>query len=202
MEDVYFTISSESKGFYTEKGSKFYAYIFPVENEYSIKKILLDLQKKYYNARHIVYAYLTGYYQENFRVNDAGEPANSAGMPILGQIKSNNLTNVLIVVVRYFGGTKLGIQGLNNAYKSAATDAISNAQIIKKTINVFFQITFDYSEMKFVQRVIKEHNLNVTSQEFADICILDFTGRKSVEVKIENIFKQNPKIKFYKKCSE
>ena len=135
MDDSYKTIESLAEGYITERKSKFISYIFPVENEDEVKSILEDYRKKYYNARHVCWAYMIGETREEYRSNDDGEPSGTAGRPILGQINSFELTNVLILVIRYFGGTLLGTGGLIKAYKEAAADAIKNATIVEKTIN-------------------------------------------------------------------
>lgn len=194
MLDYYYTIQSPSKGFYSDKGSKFHAFIYPIDNEEQFKEVLDELKKRYYDARHHVFAYAFGYDREQVRANDDGEPSNSSGMPILGQIKSHNLTNVAIIVVRYFGGTKLGIPGLINAYKSASIDAINNSKIIKKTIDQKYKVIFEYPEMGFVQNIIKELNLNVLEQNFAEDCNIIFTIRKSEAKRVENEFIKNHKV--------
>lgn len=171
--DSFFTISKSSEGFYKEKGSKFIALAFPVVTEKEIKEKLAALRKEYYDARHHCYGYIYGNEGQNMRANDDGEPNHSAGDPILGQIKSNELTNTLIVVIRYFGGTKLGVSGLINAYKTAAAEAIENNTIVKKDITSFFQFTFPYDEMNEVMKLVKDLDLNIKNQGFEDGCTLD-----------------------------
>ncbi|MBW3466294.1 IMPACT family protein [Arthrospiribacter ruber] len=179
MKDTYLTISTPSEGFYKEKGSKFLAFAFPVSTEDQIKDSLEELRKKYYDARHHCYAYMLGKDMEVFRSNDDGEPNHSAGDPILGQIRSANLTDVLIVVVRYFGGTKLGVGGLITAYKAAASDAISNASILEKIVYRSLALTVDYSEMNEVMRIIKEFDLNVSQQVMELKCTFHLEVREN-----------------------
>ncbi len=198
MDDVFYTIKSNAEGLYSERGSKFHSYIYPVENQEEIKEILQNLRKKYHDARHHVYAYLLGKNEQEFRACDDGEPANSSGMPVLGQIKANNLTNVLIVVVRYFGGTKLGIPGLFKAYKTAAASAIDNAEIIEKLIEDTFIVKFEYEQMKFIDNVLKDRDVKVMSKKFDKSCYMELTVRKSLSQKVENVIKENPKIKINK----
>ncbi|OFX54518.1 MAG: YigZ family protein, partial [Bacteroidetes bacterium GWA2_30_7] len=145
MKDTYLTIESQSEGLFKDKGSKFIAFAIPVCNEDEIKQHLESIRKKYYDARHHCYAYRLGLEGNIYRTNDDGEPSNTAGKPIYGQILSNELTNVLIIVVRYFGGILLGTGGLINAYKSASANAIANAKIIKKTEDTLLKIIFDYT---------------------------------------------------------
>ncbi len=194
MDDVYYSIKSPSTGFFSDKGSKFHAFAFPVNNQDKIKDILNQLKKEYHDARHHVYAYILGPDYEDFRANDDGEPSNSSGMPVLGQIRSNNLTDILIVVVRYFGGTKLGVPGLINAYKAAAAHAIENAEIIEKTVMIKIKLEFDYSEISFAERVINELDIFVTSRDFTDKCRMICEVRKSAGEKALSLFAQNHKI--------
>ncbi len=169
-EGQYLTIKEISEGVYKEKGSKFFAYAYPVKTEEEIKGIIRNLRKEYYDARHHCYAFMLGANQKHFRANDDGEPSNSAGNPILGQIRSKNLTDILIVVVRYFGGTKLGVSGLIHAYRTSALDAIENATIIKKDVTEIIHIEFDYFSMNDVMKIIKDYNPTVLSQQFDNSC--------------------------------
>jgi uncharacterized YigZ family protein len=153
--DFYLTVAKDSEGFYKEKGSKFLAFAYPVSNEEEIKEKLEALRKQFYDARHFCYGYIFGLAAEHYRANDDGEPNHSAGDPILGQIKSNELTNTLVVVVRYFGGTKLGVGGLITAYKTAAAEALAQNEIIEKPITKSFTLMFPYEEMNEVQRLAK-----------------------------------------------
>ncbi|MDN5203380.1 YigZ family protein [Fulvivirgaceae bacterium BMA10] len=170
MEDTYLTLARQSEGSYKEKGSKFLAFAYPVNSEEDIKEYLANLKKKYFDARHHCYAYILDQDQSRFRANDDGEPNHSAGDPILGQIRSNNLTNVLIVVVRYFGGTKLGVGGLINAYRTAAVEAIDNNQIVQKVVKILIRINFDYLQMNEVMKLVKDYNLEIRQQEFDNRC--------------------------------
>lgn len=170
IKDTYCTIADKSQGLYKEKGSKFMAYAFPVSAEDEVKPILLDLRKDYHDARHHCYAYVIGYDGENWRVNDDGEPSSTAGKPIYGQIISRNLTNTLVVVVRYFGGTKLGVSGLLNAYKAAASHALDAAQIVERTINDIYKVSFAYPATNDIMRLIKDEDLQVMNQEFNVSC--------------------------------
>jgi uncharacterized YigZ family protein len=173
MQDSFLTISKTSEGFYKEKGSKFLAFAFPVSSEEEIKDRLAELRKEYYDARHHCYAYIHGNESQHVRANDDGEPNHSAGDPILGQIRSKTLTNTLIVVIRYFGGTKLGVSGLINAYKTAASGAIDNNTIVKKDITSSFKFLFPYDEMNEAMKLVKDLDLKVKNQGFEDGCTLD-----------------------------
>ena len=190
MKDYYKTISAKSEGLFKDKGSKFIAYTFPVESEDDIKDLLLRIKKEHHSARHHCYAWRLGINGPAFRANDDGEPSSTAGKPILGQIISSDLTNILIVVVRYFGGTLLGTSGLINAYKSAAADAINNAQIVTKPIEDYFWLTFTYAQMNDVMQIIKQEELNIATTRFELDCRLEFSVRKSAAEKIMNLFDQ------------
>lgn len=177
--DTYQTIAAASEGIYKEKGSKFLAFAYPIFSEEEFKNHLAQLKKDYHDARHHCYAFKLGLTENEYRYSDDGEPNNSAGKPIYGQILSKNLTNVGIVVVRYFGGTKLGVGGLVTAYKEAAADALQNARIIEQTVNNFYQILFDYPVMSEVMTFIKKNELNITKQLFENTCLIEFGIRKS-----------------------
>jgi len=179
MSDSYNTIEHPSEGLYKEKGSKFIAYAYPVYTEEQIKERVAELKDKYYDARHHCFAWQLGVDGKRFRANDDGEPSGSAGKPIHGQIKSHELTNILVVVVRYFGGTKLGVPGLIRAYKEATIDAINNGTIIEKTVNDVYQINFDYLVMNDMMRIVKEEKLNLTKQDFNLTCTVEFSLRQS-----------------------
>lgn len=166
MSDQYKTLAQTSTGEFKDRGSKFFAYAFPVETETEIANALEQVKKEHFKARHHCYAYRLGMDKNNFRANDDGEPSGTAGRPILGQIDSWELTDVFIVVVRYFGGTKLGTSGLINAYKKSAIDALEQAEIITKTIKANFKIAFDYAIMGDVMSAAKKMNLEVVHQEF------------------------------------
>jgi len=172
MADIYLTISQPSEGIYKEKGSKFIAYAYPVRNEDEIKEHLANLRKEHHTARHHCYAWKLGMDDNHWRANDDGEPGNSAGKPIHGQILSKSLTNVLIVVVRYFGGTKLGVGGLMTAYKSAAEDALNHATIVEKQLMAHHLVSFDYSAMNEVMSCLKNLEAEQYNQEFALQCQL------------------------------
>lgn len=190
-DDLYKTIEKVSEGLYKDKGSKFISYVYPVTCEEEIKEIVAKLKKQYYDARHHCYAYMLGHEKTIFRAVDDGEPSSTAGKPILGQILSNEITNVLIVVVRYFGGTKLGVGGLINAYKTAAADAIENNEIIEKTLDAYFKIQYDYILMNSVMKIIKDENLEVLKQDFDNLCTMYLKVRESdyarIKSKIENL---------------
>ncbi len=189
--DTYKTLKGLSKGIYKDRGSRFLAFAYPVFSEEEIKPILLTLRKEYHDARHFCYAYRLGAEKEFFRTNDDGEPSNSAGKPILGQIMAYDLTNVLIVVIRYFGGTLLGVGGLINAYRSAAMDALANARVLTKTINDIYELQFDYSSMNDVKKVIKEEKLTQIEQKFDLTCSIKISIRKS---RSENVVERLGKI--------
>lgn len=177
--DKYKTLKSESKGIYKEKGSKFISYAFPVFSESDIKRHIKDLKKEFYDARHHCYAYLLGADGKQFRANDDGEPSGTAGKPILGQLKSHELSNLLVVVIRYFGGTKLGTSGLIHAYKEATIDAIQNGTIIECTVNDIYQIDFDYGVLNDVMRIMKEENPKIIKQDFDLRCAIEWSCRQS-----------------------
>ena len=178
-KDTFKTLSSPSEEvLYKEKNSKFFGYAFPVASEEEIKSILEDLKKQHYAARHWCYAFQLGTSKIYYRANDDGEPNNSAGMPIYGQIQSFEVTNVLVVVVRYFGGVKLGVGGLISAYKTTAQMALESADIIEKTINIHYLIRFDYKNMNKVMRVIKEKNLDIIAQKMEMDCEIEIAARK------------------------
>lgn len=178
-KDTYKTIAAASEEvLYKEKNSKFFGYAFPVTTEEEIKEILERLRKEHFSARHWCYAYQIGTEKIQYRANDDGEPNNSAGMPIYGQIQSFEVTNVLIVVVRYFGGVKLGVGGLISAYKIAAQMALENSEIVERTIDKHFVISFGYANMNKVMRIIKEKNLQIVSQKMEMDCEIEIATRK------------------------
>jgi uncharacterized YigZ family protein len=170
VKTTYKTVQGISEGLYREKGSKFIAYAAPCRNEAEAKALLESWRKAHHQARHLCYAYRFGAEGLVFRANDDGEPGNSAGTPILGQLQSFELTNVLVGVVRYFGGTKLGVGGLVQAYKSAARDAIENGEIIEKQVQVMVNVSFSYAQMPFVLHAIKQLNLDVVSRDLSEKC--------------------------------
>ena len=179
-EDTFLTLSRPSESLYKEKGSKFIGLAFPASTEEEVKDILEELRKTYYDARHHCYAYIIGPKGEKYRANDDGEPNHSAGDPILGQIKSNELTNTLIVVIRYFGGTKLGVSGLIHAYKTAAADAIAANEIKEEVIKEVFQIRYGYESTNEVMRLVKEFELDILEQEFTVDCRMQLAVRQSL----------------------
>ena len=178
-KDTYKTIAAASEEvLYKEKNSKFFGHAFPVTTEEEIKEILERLRKEHFSARHWCYAYQIGTEKIQYRANDDGEPNNSAGMPIYGQIQSFEVTNVLVVVVRYFGGVKLGVGGLISAYKIAAQMALENSEIVERTIDKHFVISFGYANMNKVMRIIKEKNLQIVSQKMEMDCEIEISIRK------------------------
>ncbi len=200
FDDTYKTLADHSKGLYTEKGSRFIALAFPVENEDQVKQYLADIRKSYYDARHHSYAYILGAEKNAYRVYDDGEPSGSAGRPIYGQLLSYDLTNVLVVVVRYFGGIKLGIPGLINAYRTAAKDAIDANIIIEKTIDETYRLLFDFSEMNAVMKVLKNDSIKISDQTYLDKYMITFTVRRSEADKFLSSLRKilNVKIEFVK----
>jgi uncharacterized YigZ family protein len=183
QNDTYKTLKEASKEIlFKEKNSKFFGYAFPVSSEEEIKKHIEHLKKEHFSARHWCYAYQIGIEKTHYRANDDGEPNNSAGMPIYGQIQSFEVTNVLVVVVRYFGGVKLGVGGLISAYKVAAQMALEESEIIEKTIDKYFALSFNYAHMNKVMRIIKEKNLSIVSQRMEMDCeIIIGTRKKNVQ---------------------
>ena len=179
MSDEYKTIASTSEGYYTEKRSKFLAFAHHVETLDEIKDILSSYRKKYYDARHVCYAYMLGAERLEFRANDDGEPSSTAGKPILGQINSHDLTNILIVVVRYYGGINLGTSGLIIAYKTAAADAIEHATIVSQQVEERVEFSFPYVMMNQVMRIVKEMGPRVVSQSYDNTCQIVLSIRKS-----------------------
>nr|WP_321452481.1 YigZ family protein [uncultured Carboxylicivirga sp.] len=182
--DQYKTLQGPSEGLYKEKGSKFITYAYPVFTEDEVKPLIDELKKQYYDARHHCFAWQIGTDGNQFRANDDGEPSGTAGKPILGQIRSHELTNLLVVVIRYFGGTKLGTSGLIHAYKEATIDAINNGTIVECTVNDFYRINFDYGVMNDVMRIMKEENPNITKQDFNLRCSIEWSTRQSEVEKI------------------
>ncbi len=179
MSDSFLTISAPAEAIYKEKSSKFLTYAYPVHSEEEIRELLDTLRKRYYDATHHCYAWRLGPHGEQFRSNDDGEPSGTAGKPILGQLLSNSLTNCLIVVIRYFGGTKLGVPGLIAAYKESAAEVIAEAEIIEQTVDTHFTIEFPYLVMNDVMRIIKEEQPNILSQDFDNLCTMRLSIRES-----------------------
>jgi uncharacterized YigZ family protein len=178
MSDTYKTIIAPTEGIYKEKGSKFLSFAIPVSSADEVKEIVKNYRKEYYDSRHVCYAYMLGADRKEFRANDDGEPSGTAGRPILGQINSRELTNILVIVVRYFGGILLGTGGLVVAYKEATTDALDQAEVIEKTIDETIAILFDYVLMNEIMRVIKDTNAQILNQSFEEQCAMQLSIRK------------------------
>ncbi len=189
MSDFYKTIESSSEGQFKDRGSKFLAYAYPVKNEKDIDALRTELRKKHFDARHHVYAFMLGAESKTYRASDDGEPSNSSGQPVLGQIRSFELTDILVVVVRYFGGTKLGVPGLIHAYKTAAHDALINAKIITQTITENLSVEFDYPLMNVVMHIAKDENLEQSEQNFEISCRIVFRIPQSAFERISEKFK-------------
>lgn len=187
-DDTYKMLATPGKGLYKEKGSKFIAETFIVMNEDEAKTAIASVKKKYFDARHHCYAYMIGPDKKVFRSSDDGEPSGTAGKPILNQILSKDVTYVCIVVTRYFGGIKLGTSGLINAYKTAARDALDNAQIVEKTINEIYSLEFAYPLMNEVMRIMKEENLEQLNPRYELDCYLEFSTRKNAASRIVEKF--------------
>ena len=179
-EDTYKTIVAPAEGIYTEKRSKFIAIALPVRTVDEVKGWLDTYQKKYYDARHVCYAYMLGPERKDFRANDNGEPSGTAGKPILGQINSNGLTDILIIVVRYFGGIKLGTSGLIVAYRAAAAEAIEAATVVEKTVDEEVTVLFEYPMMNDVMRIVKEEGPAIVSQGYDTDCSMTLRIRRSL----------------------
>lgn len=189
MNDIYKTIASPSEEIlFKEKNSKFFGYAFPVTSEEEIKNYLDILRKQHFGAVHFCYAFQIGTDKIQYRANDDGEPSNTAGAPIYGQIQSFGLTNILVVVVRFFGGIKLGVGGLISAYRISAQMALEASEIIEKTINIHYIVSFDYKNMNKVMRVIKEKNLEIISQNMNESCEIEIATRKKNAEQIVDIF--------------
>lgn len=178
FEDTYKTIAGPAEGIYREKGSKFIALAFPVESEAEVKEKLAEIQKQYFDARHHCYSYILGPNKDAYRLNDNGEPSGTAGRPIHGQLLSKDLTNTLVIVVRYFGGIKLGVSGLINAYKTAAKDALDHATIIEKTVDETYKVSFDYSVMNSVMQLLKDPYVSILGQGYEDRYLISFKIRR------------------------
>ena len=184
--DEYKTIKTEGEGYYTEKRSKFLAFVHHVESVEQIKDLLAGYRKKYYDARHVCYAYMLGPERTEFRANDDGEPSSTAGKPILGQINSNELTDILIVVVRYYGGVNLGTSGLIVAYREAAADAIAHCEIETRQVEEVIIYTFAYPMMNDVMRIVKEMQPRIISQTFENTCEIKLSIRQSEAEQLRN----------------
>ena len=192
----FLTIKNESQGLFKDKGSKFLSFAFPVDSVDSAMGHIDIVRRKYFDARHVCYAYMLGYGRDTYRVNDDGEPSGTAGRPILGQINSKSLTDVLIVVVRYFGGTLLGTSGLINAYKMAALDAIENTQIVEIPIERRFTVACQYDNMNFIMRLIKDFDIRVLSQQQTTDCRFILSCRQEFVDAVSERLKGNYLISF------
>ena len=186
MKDEYKTIKGTAEGYYTEKRSKFYAFAHHVENVDEIKDIIAEYRKKYYDARHVCYAYMLGPERSEFRANDDGEPSSTAGKPILGQINSNELTDILIVVIRYYGGVNLGTSGLIVAYREAAADAIANSQTDIRLVEETISYDFPYVMMNSVMKIVKDMSPRIISQDYDNTCTIKLGIRKSEAEELRN----------------
>jgi len=182
--DIYKTIKSPSVGIYKEKGSRFISFALPVSDQEAIKPIIDRIKKEHHEARHHCFAYMIGFERNIWRVNDDGEPSGTAGRPIMGQINSYGLTNILIVVSRYFGGTLLGVSGLINAYRSAAASAIQNAELEEKTLQEYYEITYPYISMNDVMRILKEENIGQSGQTFDLECRILLNFRVTLKERV------------------
>ena len=196
MFDTFRTIKNISKSIYTEKRSKFLAFAIPVESVEEVKAIVSEYQKVYYDARHVCYAYMLGAERLDFRANDNGEPSGTAGKPILGQINSNELTNILVIVVRYFGGIKLGTSGLIVAYRQAAADAIAEAEVIEKTVDEDISFIFEYPFLNDVMRIVKEENPQIISQGYDSDCTMTLRIRKGMIPKLKSRLEKVETLRF------
>ncbi|MBQ3739656.1 MAG: YigZ family protein [Bacteroidales bacterium] len=197
FEDTYKTISAPVTGSYSEKRSKFLAYAFPVQTEAQVKERLTEIQKKHNDARHHCYAYILGPNKDAYRMNDNGEPSGTAGRPIHGQLMSKDLTNTLVIVVRYFGGIKLGVSGLQNAYKIAAKEALDAANIIEKTIDETYEVTFEYLQMNNVMQLMKDPFVTIISQQSDLNCTIRFSVRRREAERIVTALKKTGEVKYF-----
>ena len=194
ISDSFNTIEKKSQGYFKDKGSKFYSFAFPLQNEEKVKEIIAGLKKEHHGARHFCYAWRLGTENIRFRANDDGEPSSTAGKPILGQIQSFDVTNILIIVIRYFGGTLLGVGGLINAYKNAANDALKNAEIVERLIEKRYKISFTYNELNDVMHLLKQEKYNIENTDFQENCSLVFSVRKSKSENAERLFNELYKV--------
>ena len=186
MEDSYRTIKGLSEGYYTEKRSRFLSFAMPVRTAEEVKEYVQEYRKKYYDSRHVCWAYMLGSSRDAFRANDDGEPSSTAGKPILGQINSNELTDILIIVVRYYGGIELGTSGLIVAYRTAAAEAIATAQIDERTVDVEMIVVFEYPSLNGIMRVVKEEQPEILSQTFEMVCEMTLRIRKNLSERLKN----------------
>ena len=192
FEDTYKTIAKSAEGSYSEKRSKFLAYAFPVENEQEVKQKLAEIQKKHWDARHHCYAYILGPHKDAYRLNDNGEPSGTAGRPIYGQLLSKDVTNTLVIVVRYFGGIKLGVSGLQNAYKVAAREALDAAVIEERTIQETYRVTFEYTKMNDIMQILKNPEVQVLDRQSYMQCIYTISVRQRDADRITEALRKVP----------
>lgn len=180
FEDTFKTIKSPAEGLFKDRGSKFFAFAYPIEHEGEVKDLVENLRKEHFKAVHHCYAYRLGIDKSNFRVNDDGEPSGTAGKPILNTLLSHEITNILVVVVRYFGGTLLGVPGLINAYKSATAEALATANVIEKTVNEVYNVDFEFIQMNDIMKIVKEFGLKIRQQTYDNQCSMELEFRKSI----------------------
>ena len=192
FDDSYKTIEKPAEGSYSEKRSKFLAYAFPVQSEAEVKQRLAEIQKKHWDARHHCYAYILGPHKDAYRLNDNGEPSGTAGRPIYGQLLSKDLTNTLVIVVRYFGGIKLGVSGLQNAYKVAAREALDTAVIVERTIQETFSVTFEYVKMNDIMQILKDPEVQVLDRQSFMQCIYPISVRQRDAERITEALRKVP----------
>ena len=192
FEDTYKTIAKPAEGSYSEKRSKFLAYAFPVQNEQEVKQRLAEIQKKHWDARHHCYAYILGPHKDAYRLNDNGEPSGTAGRPIYGQLLSKDLTNTLVIVVRYFGGIKLGVSGLQNAYKVAAKEALDAAVIEERTIQEQYRVVFEYVKMNDVMQILKDPEIQVLDRQSYLRCTYTISVRQRDADRVTNALRKVP----------
>ncbi|MBO7628332.1 MAG: YigZ family protein [Bacteroidales bacterium] len=192
FEDSYKTIAKPSEGSYSEKRSKFLAYAFPVQSEQEVKERLAEIQKKHWDARHHCYAYILGAHKDAYRMNDNGEPSGTAGRPIYGQLLSKDLTNTLVIVVRYFGGIKLGVSGLQNAYKVAAREALEAAVIEERTVQETYRVTFEYVKMNDIMQILKDPEVQVLDRQSYMQCVYTISVRQREADRITSALRKVP----------
>lgn len=192
FEDSYKTIAKPAEGSYSEKRSKFLAYAFPVQNEQEVKERLAEIQKKHWDARHHCYAYILGAHKDAYRLNDNGEPSGTAGRPIYGQLLSKDVTNTLVIVVRYFGGIKLGVSGLQNAYKMAAREALDAAVIEERTVQETYRVTFEYVKMNDIMQILKDPEVQVLDRQSYMQCIYTISVRQREADRITGALRKVP----------
>jgi len=192
FDDTYKTIAKPAEGSYSEKRSKFLAYAFPVQNEQEVKQRLAEIQKKHWDARHHCYAYILGPNKDAYRLNDNGEPSGTAGRPIYGQLLSKDLTNTLVIVVRYFGGIKLGVSGLQNAYKVAAREALEAAVIEERTVQETYRVTFEYVKMNDIMQILKDPEVQVLDRQSYMQCIYTISVRQRDADRITTALRKVP----------